>query len=50
MDAFSGYNQIKMELKDEVHISFVTNIRTYCYKVIPFGFKIAGMTYQRLAD
>ena len=37
MDAFSGYNQINMNPKDEVHTSFITSFGTYCYKVMPFG-------------
>ena len=48
MDTFSGYNQIKMSSKDEVHTSFITTYGTYCYKVMPFGLKNAGVTYQRL--
>ena len=47
MDAFSGYNQIKLNPKDEVHTSFITSFGTYCYKVMPFGLKNAGATFQR---
>ena len=47
MDAFSGYNQIKMNPKDEVHTSFITSFGTYCYKVMPFGLKNVGATFQR---
>ena len=32
----------------EVHTSFVTAYRTYYYKVMPFGLKNAGATYQQL--
>ena len=45
MDAFSGYNQIRMDPKDEVHTSFVTYFGTYCYKMMPFGLKNAGATF-----
>ena len=45
MDAFFGYNQIKMNLKDQVHMSFITSFGTYCYKVMPFGLKNAGVTF-----
>ena len=48
MDAFSGYNQIKMDEVDQEKTSFVTNQGLFCYEVIPFGLKNAGATYQRL--
>ncbi|KAI0520109.1 hypothetical protein KFK09_007577 [Dendrobium nobile] len=47
MDGSSGYNQIKMDPDDEKHTSFQTPIGIYCYKVMPFGLKNAGATYQR---
>ena len=47
MDGFSGYNQIKMALEDMKKTSFITPRGTYCYKVMPFGLKNAGATYQR---
>ncbi|XP_059635424.1 uncharacterized protein LOC132277602 [Cornus florida] len=50
LDAYSGYNQIPMELIDEDKASFVTERGTYCYKVMPFGLKNAGATYQRLIN
>ena len=48
MDAFSGYNQIRMNPTDEEATSFITDKGTYCYKVMPFGLKNTGATYQRL--
>ena len=48
MDAFSGYNQIGMNPDDQEKTSFVTAQGTYCYRVMPFGLKNAGATYQRL--
>ncbi|XP_073261648.1 uncharacterized protein [Populus alba] len=47
MDGFSGYNQIKMALEDKAKTTFVTPWGTFCYKVMSFGLKNAGATYQR---
>ena len=41
MDAFSGYNQIKMDEEDQEKTSFITSQGLYCYKVMPFGLKNA---------
>ena len=45
MDAFSSYNQISMHPEDQKKTSFITDRGLYCYKVMPFGLKIAGATY-----
>ncbi|KAL5551104.1 hypothetical protein UlMin_001280 [Ulmus minor] len=50
MDAFSGYNQILMHPEDQEKTSFVTERGIFCYKVMPFGLKNAGATYQRLVN
>ena len=50
MNAFSGYNQILMDKDDQEKTSFITNQGLYCYKVMPFGLKTAGATYQRLVN
>ena len=50
MDAFSGYNQICMNPDDQEKTSFITAQGTYCYRVMPFGLKNAGATYQRLVN
>jgi len=50
LDAFSGYNQIKMHPWDESKTAFMTDTCSYCYKVMPFGLKNVGATYQRLMD
>ena len=50
IDAFSGYNQISMDPDDQENTSFVTGQGTNCYKVMPFGLKNAGATYQRLVN
>ena len=47
MDGLSGYNQIRMAPKDEELTTFRTPKGIYCYKVMPFGLKNAGATYQR---
>ena len=47
MDGSSGYNQIRMNPKDEELTAFRTPKGIYCYKVMPFGLKNAGATYQR---
>ncbi|XP_057734367.1 uncharacterized protein LOC130949742 [Arachis stenosperma] len=48
MDAYSGYNQIPMHRPDEDKTAFITLGGIYCYKIMPFGLKNAGATYQRL--
>ena len=50
MDAISGYNQILMDEEDQEKTSFITGQGLYCYKVMPFGLKNAGTTYQRLVN
>ena len=50
MDAFFGYNQIRMDELDQEKTSFVTSQGLFCYKVMSFGLKNAGATYQRLMN
>ena len=50
MDAFLGYNQIRMEETDQEKTSFVTSQGLFCYKIMPFKLKNAGMMYQRLMN
>jgi len=50
LDAFLGYNQIKMHPPDESKTAFMTEMCRYCYKVTLLGLKNAGATYQRLMD
>ena len=50
MDAFSRYNQIQMDEKDQEKIAFIASQGLYCYKVMPFGLKNARATYQRLVN
>jgi hypothetical protein len=46
-DVFLGYNQIKMAQEDKGKTTFVTPWGTFCYKVMSFGLKNVGATYQR---
>ena len=39
-----------MDQDDQEKTSFVTGQGTYCYRVMPFGIKNAGATYQRLVN
>ena len=48
LDAFQGYHQIPLALNDQEKTAFVTPIGNYYYKVMPFGLKNAGSTYQRM--
>ncbi|RDY00388.1 hypothetical protein CR513_16434, partial [Mucuna pruriens] len=50
MDAYLGYNQIKMHPQDKAKMAFITDAGAYCYKVMPFRLKNAGPTYQRMMD
>ena len=46
MNGFSGYNQIRMALKDAENTAFRTPIGNFYYTVMPFGLKNACATYQ----
>src|SRR4051812_4465654 len=48
LDAYSGYNQIRMKEEDEEHTSFITPYGVFFYKTMPFWLKNAGATYQRM--
>ena len=48
LDAFQGYYQIPLALEDQKKTIFVTPTGNYHYKVMPFGLKNAGSTYQRM--
>ena len=48
LDAFFGYHQIPMYPPDEEKTAFITPHRLYCYKVMSFGLKNTGATYQKL--
>ena len=50
MDAFSRYNQLQMAKKDKEKTTFITSQGHYCYRVMPYGLKNEGATYQRLVN
>ena len=39
-----------MAFEDKKYTAFVTDKGIYCYKVMPFGLKNIGATYQRLVN
>ena len=47
LDTYSGYNQIMLNPADQLKTSFITPFGAFCYKVMSFGLKNAGATYQR---
>jgi hypothetical protein len=47
LDAYSGYNQIRLKVEDEDKTAFITPHGVYCYKTMPFRVKNAGATYQQ---
>jgi hypothetical protein len=48
LDAYSGYNQIKLKKEDEKKTAFITPYGVICYQVMRFGLKNAGATYERM--
>ena len=48
LDAFQGYHQMPLTLSDQEKTAFVTPIGNYHYKMMPFGLKNVGSTYQRM--
>ena len=48
LDAFQGYHEIPLATDDQEKIAFVTPVGNYQYKVMHFGLKNAGSTYQRM--
>ena len=50
MDAYSGYNQVKMHPPNEDKTMFTTGRGIYCYKVIPFRLNNEGATFQRIIN
>ena len=48
LDAFQGYHQISLSLPDQEKMAFRAPNGNYHYRVMPFGLKNAGSTYQRM--
>ena len=48
LDAFQGYHQIPLAPEDQEKTALVTPTGNYHYKMMPFGLKNAGSTYQRM--
>jgi hypothetical protein len=46
MDGFSGYNQIQIHPADQYKTAFITPWGMFAYRVMPFGLKNAGATFQ----
>src|SRR4051812_19297681 len=47
LDAYSGYNQIRLKVEDKEKTAFITLFGVFCYNTMPLGLKNAGATYQR---
>ena len=50
MDAYIGYNQVRMDPADEEKMAFITNQGLYYYKMMPFELKNIGAKYQHLLN
>ena len=48
LDAFQGYHQITLAPEDQEKTFFITPTGNFHYKVMPFGLKYVGFTYQRM--
>lgn len=48
--AHLGYSQILMHEPNEDKTTFIIDLGTYCYKVMPFGIKNIEATFQCLVD
>jgi hypothetical protein len=47
LDCYSGYHQIALNPDDQDKTTFITPNDIYCYKVMNFGLKNTGATYQK---
>ena len=46
MDAFSGYNQIRMASEDKKNMTFIIETCLYCFKMMLFDLKNTNAIYQ----
>ncbi|XP_074374612.1 uncharacterized protein LOC141715023 [Apium graveolens] len=50
MDAFSGYNQVRMNPEHISKTAFITHRAVYTFIMMPFGLINAGATYQKMMN
>ncbi|XP_065023243.1 uncharacterized protein LOC135649070 [Musa acuminata AAA Group] len=50
MDAFLGYNQIRMAPKDHEYTASIMDRGVYCHKVMPSDLKNSDAIYQRMIN
>lgn len=50
LDAYYGYNHIHMVPDNQENTLFMTKRGIYYYKIMSFGLKNAGATYQQLVN
>lgn len=50
LNAYQGYHQIPLMLKNQEKVSFVTSNRAFYYTILSFNLKNVRATYQRLMD
>ncbi|GAA0141285.1 hypothetical protein LIER_02462 [Lithospermum erythrorhizon] len=50
LDASRGYHQILLHDDEQEKTAFITEYGLYCWRVMPFGLKNAGATYQRMVN
>ena len=47
LDAYFGFHKIPLNPADQIKTAFITPYGAYCYRVMCFGLRNAGATYQR---
>ena len=50
LDSYKGYHQISMVAEDAYKTAIITPVGLYEYKIMPFGLRNSGNTYQRYID